>query len=174
MLFAGGTIAYYFSNDSEVEQWLKKSPWGVEPKWDFESFSLSREQIDILNSLIYSFACQVWHDRLNNRGGVRLRSPFFTPGTKIVIEELKIIGDDNREEVVCRNLTVDEKNKGQGYDVEVMQKETIDITCVVRHKSQLERRKKAYVRVYIDLFGNGDVILPMRGKPLEKTVVIIY
>jgi hypothetical protein len=174
VLFAGGTIAYYFSNDSEIEGWLKKSPWGNDFEWDFEILAASRDKVDVLNSLIYSFKCQVWHDRLNNRGGVRVTSPFFRHNTKLVIEEMKVIGNGNEEEVICRNLTVDEKYRGPEYAVEVVSKEAIDIVCTVRHKSQLENRKKVFVRLYIDLFGNGDVMLPLRSKPLTKIDSITY
>jgi len=173
-LFATGKIAYLFTNDFEIEQWIKQSTWGTECDWDFEGLTISRKRIDVLNSLIYSFKCEVWHDRLNNNGGVRVTSPFFRHNTKIMIEEMKVLGGDNEEEIICRDLVVVENYPGKQYSVDIITKDTIDIVCTIQHKSQLKERKKAYVRLYIDLFGNGNVILPMRGKPLEKTERIIY
>ncbi len=172
-IYAAGEIAYIFTDDHEIEQWMKYSPWGNKHEWNFSSLTTLTEKVDILNSLIYSFKCEVWHDRLHNRGGIRVTSPFFRHDTKIIIEEMKVIGNDG-EETICQNLLVDEKLISPKYSVEIATGENIDIVCTVPHKSKLKVRKKAYARIYVDLFGNGEVVLPRRGRALEKIDAIVY
>jgi hypothetical protein len=172
-VFAAGTIAYFFSNDSKTEEWVKESEWGPNPLWKFETSDSITEYLDQLHTVLYSFKAEVWYDPWSNRAGIRAKSPFFQAETKIIIHTMVLKGGSKAEKVIDTPLIIDESgNSGRKVTIEVKNGPEIDLVATIYHKTQLRDRDQCEAELFIDLFGNNRVILPTRKKPVLSSARI--
>lgn len=165
VIFAVGTVAYYFTNDSKTEEWLKGCDWGVEPVWHFTESDEFNKQLDTIHSLLYSFTAEPWYDPWKKIVGIRIKSPHFQPETKIKIQEITLKGNNQSESIVSSPILVDETMLAPGITCEVKREVEVDVVITITHKTQLTDRDSVESKILIDLFGNGKVILPERNNP---------
>jgi hypothetical protein len=163
---AAGTIAYFFTNDSKTEAWLKQSPWGKDGEWGFETGNVFGEKLDVLHGLLYAFKAEVWYDPWKKRAGIRIKSAFFQPETKIVIQEMVLNGDGKSEKVISVPMVVDEKLGHPYMVIDITNGTEIDLTATLPFITKLETTDTIEAKLHVDLFGNGNVMLPERNKPV--------
>jgi hypothetical protein len=161
---AAGTIAYFFTNDSKTEAWLKQSPWGKDEEWGFETGNVFKEKLDVLHGLLYAFKAEVWYDPWKKRAGIRIKSAFFQPETKIVIQEMVLKGGGSSERIISVPMVIDEKTGHPQMEIDIKTGLEVDLTSTLPHNTKLKTTDTIEAMLFIDLFGNEKVILPERNK----------
>jgi hypothetical protein len=161
---AAGTIAYFFTNDSKTEAWLKHSPWGADEEWTFETGNKYGEHLDTLHGLLYAFTTEVWYDPWKKRAGLRIKSAFFQAETKIVIQEMALNGGGLTEKIISVPTVVADKIGLIPMEIDCKSGMEIDLTATLPHISKLKTTDTIEAKLYVDLFGNKKVVLPERNK----------
>ncbi|HEX2957472.1 MAG TPA: hypothetical protein VHO70_11615 [Chitinispirillaceae bacterium] len=167
VVFAAGTVAYYFTDDSKTEEWIKGCEWGIEPAWHFTITDVINNQLDVIHSLLYSFTAETWYDPWKKFAGIRIKSPHFQPETKIQIQEIILKGGGKSENIISEPVSIDETNLLPSCTCEVTKGNEIDVIITVAHKTNLSERDSVEAKILVDLFGNGKAILPERNKPVS-------
>lgn len=162
---AAGTVAYFFTNDSDTEKWLKQSPWGVNHKWNFENGNYDKK-LDSLHSLLYAFKADVFYDPWKKRAGIGMKSFYFQPETKIVIKEMVLNGGSLSEKIISEEIIVDELMGHPKMEIEIKEGTEITLTAILPHQTNLESIDSIEAKIHIDLFGNKKVMLPHSTEPL--------
>lgn len=166
VIFAAGTISYFFSNDSKTEEWLKHCEWGQYSLWTFLNGSAYNLQIDNLHSILYSFSAETWYDPWGKYAGVKIVSPHFQPETKIFVQEIVLKGGGYSEKIVKEQLIIEDGNNTPGIRCKVKNSSEVEVVVTIAHKTMLEEHDSIEAKVFVDLFGNNKVILPARDTPV--------
>ena len=103
-----------------------------------------------------------------------MKSAFFMAETKIYIQEMVLKGGGLSDKIITAPVIVDEKNGILPMEVEFYPGPEIDLIATVHHISALKSTESIEAKLYVDLFGNGNVMLPQRNKPVTCKAQVAF
>lgn len=103
-----------------------------------------------------------------------MRSAFFQAETKMVIVEMVLRSSRSSDKIIPAPVVIDDKSGIIPMEVEFYPGPEIDLTTTLHHISALQSTESIAVKRYVDLFGNGKVMLPQRNKPFSCKAQVVF